>query len=454
MLIIQTTPKSFWDNDVEGYVFLLEQDFKPTKQMRVIEQYYPNVMHVLKRHKFTGKRGQTFALTGMRDKKVIQFLFFGLGKLNEQWNQELERLRRVVGTAIHTLKKREITDAIIKVPSVKPFGVDRAELVKQMAISALLADYEFTTFKRDKQKYVWQGNLLLAVDRMDKAIKDSLNAGIVIGQATNTIRHIIDLPANVATPTYLSKKAQQIAKEHDLKCTVFGRQKAEKLGMGGFCAVDAGSEQDGKFIILEYETKSKKAPTIALVGKGITFDTGGISLKPPASMKGMKFDMSGAAAVMGAMQAIAQLKPKVNVVGIMPSVENMPSGSALRQDDIITFMNGKTAEIESTDAEGRLILADALCYAQKYYKPDVMLDIATLTGACIIALGHYFTALMTKDEKIRLQLERSGALSGDRVWALPLDDDFKKANHSDVANVSNGSSRAFGGQTIAYWRGC
>ena len=238
-----------------------------------------------------------------------------------------------------------------------------------------------------------------------------------------------------------------MAKESGLKFKVFGRDKALKLGMGGFCAVDSGSDQEGQFIILEHIV-SKKAPTIVLVGKGVTFDSGGISLKPPAYMTGMKYDMSGAAAVIGALGAIGKLNLKVNVIGITPAVENMPSGKSDRQDDILTFMNGKTAEVISTDAEGRLILADALCYAEKEYKPDVMIDAATLTGACVVALGHAFMALMTRDEKLAKKLTEHGKLTGDRVWELPLHDDYKPGNKSQVADVANAGSREYGAGTI------
>jgi leucyl aminopeptidase len=213
--------------------------------------------------------------------------------------------------------------------------------------------------------------------------------------------------------------------------------------MGGFCAVDAGSDQDGKFVILEYKTSAKNKPTIALVGKGVCFDSGGISLKPSSSMDGMKFDMSGAAATIATMSIIAQLKPDINVIGITPLVENMPSGKAARQDDIITFLNGKTAEIKSTDAEGRLILADALHYAEKYYKPQIIIDIATLTGACAYAIGHFYTGMMTRNQKLADLFIKHGQSTGDKVWQLPLEDDYIDAIKSDVADIANIGSPAY-----------
>jgi leucyl aminopeptidase len=202
---------------------------------------------------------------------------------------------------------------------------------------------------------------------------------------------------------------------------------------------------------MEYRA-DEKAPVIALIGKGVTYDTGGISLKGASFMEGMHYDMSGAAAVIATMNIIAQLKPKVNVVGITPLVENMPSGKASRQDDIIRAMNGKTIEIKNTDAEGRLILADAICYAEKFYKPDVMIDIATLTGACMRALGYFYSGLMTDDEYLLEQLPKLGQKTGDRVWALPFDEDYKPANKSKVADIANsGSVRYHAGAITAAW---
>jgi leucyl aminopeptidase len=300
-----------------------------------------------------------------------------------------------------------------------------------------LADYSFIKFKSKKEAEV-KLNLLIDAGKDEKqTFALSLQEGTIIGKSTNFTRYLADMPANYVNPTFLSNEAKRIADQFDLECTVFGKEKAKELGMGGFLAVDAGSDEAGKFVILEYKTNKKNIPTICLVGKGVTFDSGGLSLKPSQHMSGMKFDMSGAAAVIGAMSAIGQLKPEVNVVGITPLVENMPSGKACRQDDIITFMNGKSAEIKNTDAEGRLILADALCYAEKCYNPDVVLDIATLTGACMYALGHFYAGLMTKNEVIGAKLQAVSLVTGDKVWPLPFDDDYKKAIESQVADISN-----------------
>jgi len=453
MIHVAATKKTFWDIDVEGYIFLLPEGFKETADLRKVEnEFYPNLLRVLKRHNFVGKRGQTFLLTGNRDGNLVQLLFVGLGALEGVWDTELEHLRRSIGKIVHRLKKLEVKDAVLKVPVAGSFGIDQAELVKQIAIAAYLADYEFVTFKTDKKDKKWDGDLFLAGAKSGRALSNALQEAVIIAGATNASRQLIDFPANIVTPTYLANHAKKVAKEWGLKSKVFGRAEAERRGMGGFCAVDAGSDQDGKFIVLEYAAPSKKAPTIALVGKGVTFDTGGISLKPSDRMHGMKYDMSGAAAVVSVMEAVAQLRPRVNVIGIMPTVENMPSGKAGRQDDIITFMNGKTAEIKSTDAEGRLILADGLCYAEKHYKPDVVIDIATLTGACVVALGHFYAGLMTADQKLTEKLREASSLTGDKVWPLPFDEDYEGAIKSPVADIANIGSRKYHGSTITAGR--
>jgi len=454
MMDIQITEKSFWDNKVEGYIFLLKQDWQDSPEIKKIEQdYYPNLKQILKKHKFDGKKGDSFVLTATMDGKLIQLIFVGLGKLDGAWNNELENLRRAVGKAVKVIKNLKIENCVLDVPEEKAFGVIYAEYVKQIVISAVMADYQFLKFKSERKDDEWHGKLLLCVkDDEKRTFAESLRLGSIIGQATNFTRSLADLPANILTPELTAKKAKEMADELGIECKIFGREKAEELGMGGFLGVDEGSEKEGQFVILEYFTEKKDAPTIALVGKGVTFDSGGLSLKPSEYMTGMKFDMCGAAAVIGVIKAIAEIKPDVNVIAVAPLVENMPSGHALRQDDIISFMNGKTAEVKNTDAEGRLILADALCYAEKFYNPDVILDVATLTGACIYALGHFFTAVMTKDDQLGLKLSESGMLTGDRVWPLPMDDDFKDAIKSDVADIANiGASSYKAGTVTAAW---
>jgi len=454
MINIELTQERFWQNNVEGYIFLMTEEMESASDLatlnKIDKEFYPNVKEILKKHKFNGKTGQIFVLTANKDGKLAQFIFVGLGKLKNAWDRELELLRRAFASAVQKLKSLEIHTAIVAVPEIAPFGVQPAELVKQLVINAYMADYEFIKFKSDKKKdKEWAGKLFIETDpKFHTLFIQAVQQGTIIGKAINQARHWADLPANILTPTELAKNAKKIADEFALECTIFGEEKAKELGMGGFLCVDAGSDQPGQFVVLEYRTTKKDAPTIALIGKGVCFDTGGVSLKPSDSMHGMKFDMTGAAAVIASMKVIAQLKPEVNVIGITPLVENMPSGKASRQDDIITFMNGKTAEINSTDAEGRLILADALHYAEKLYTPEIMIDLATLTGACAYSLGHFYSAIMTRDEALCEELQRLGKLTGDKVWPLPLEDDYKDAIKSDVADISNTGARAYLAGTV------
>lgn len=459
MFEIQITEKRLWENSVEGYVFLLKEGLYSINQQsdfeRVEKDFYPNLREILKKHKFTGKKDDLFVLTANKDKKLIQLIFVGLGKLDTAWNYELENLRRAIGSIVLKIKELEIKETVICLPEDdKPFGLIRDRLIRQVVIAALMADYEFIKFKSDKiTETGFTGKLLIySGDKQEQTFAIGLQEGIVIGNATNFTRNLADLPANYLTPKALAQEAKNMADEYDLECKVLERKDAEKLGMGGFLAVSSGSDNDPQFVVLEYNSGKKDIPTIALVGKGVTFDSGGISLKPSDYMTGMKFDMSGAAAVYGAMKIIAQLKPNVHVVAITPLVENMPSGKACRQDDIIRFLNGKTAEIKNTDAEGRLILADALSYAEKFYNPEVIIDIATLTGACLYALGHFFTGLMTRNDDIGTKLQAVGLVTGDRVWPLPMDEDFKDAIKSDVADIANtGAANYKAGTITASW---
>ena len=266
-------------------------------------------------------------------------------------------------------------------------------------------------------------------------------------------RELANLPANYCTPVYLGDMAKKLAKFHNLRCKVLGRPELEKLGMGSFLAVAQGSVQPPRFIVLEYHGAGKKDAPHVLVGKGVTFDTGGISLKPGAEMDEMKFDMCGAASVLGAFEAIARIKPKLNVVGLIAATENMPDGGAVKPGDVVTSMSGQTIEILNTDAEGRLILCDALTYAARY-KPQSVVDIATLTGACVIALGKVNSGLFTEDDALANALLEAGRAALDPCWRLPLEADYADALKSNFADVANIGGRPAGAITAAcfLWR--
>ena len=270
-----------------------------------------------------------------------------------------------------------------------------------------------------------------------------------IADGVRLARDLGNLPANVCTPSHLASEARALAKHHGLACEILDQHQMEKLGMGAFLAVARGSHQPPKLIVLKHQGASKKSEApVVLVGKGVTFDTGGISLKPAAEMDEMKFDMCGAASVLGTMKAVALMKLPLNVIGIVPATENMPGGNAVKPGDIVTTMSGKTVEILNTDAEGRLILCDALTYAERF-KPAAVVDVATLTGAMVIALGHIATGLFANDDSLARELLKAGDASWDRAWHLPLWDDYQEALKSNFADIPNIGNRAGGAITAA-----
>ena len=281
-----------------------------------------------------------------------------------------------------------------------------------------------------------------------RAVQKGLARGQAIAAGVAVAREFANRPANHCTPTYLAEQAKKLAREHRLKLEVLDRKDVEKLGMGSFLAVAQGSDEPLKFIVARYEGAARSQPPVVLVGKGITFDTGGISIKPSAEMDEMKFDMGGAASVLGTLRAIAELKPKLNLVCIVPACENMPSGRAIKPGDVVTSLSGQTIEILNTDAEGRLILCDALTYAERF-KPAVVVDVATLTGACVIALGHHNSGLFTADDALAEQLLGASREALDPCWRMPLDEEYDDALKSNFADMGNVGPRAGGSITAA-----
>ncbi|MEX8516910.1 MAG: leucyl aminopeptidase [Leptothrix sp. (in: b-proteobacteria)] len=280
------------------------------------------------------------------------------------------------------------------------------------------------------------------------AVQIGVQRGQAVAAGVTLARECANRPGNHATPTYLAEQAKLLAKEFGLKVKVLDQQEVEKLGMGAFLAVAKGSDEPLRFIVLRYEGAGKKDAPVVLVGKGITFDSGGISIKAAAEMDEMKFDMCGAASVLGTFRAVAELKPKINLIGLIPACENMPSGRATKPGDVITSLSGKTIEVLNTDAEGRLVLCDALTYAERF-KPAAVVDIATLTGACVIALGHHHTGLFSADEALASALLEAGRSAQDSAWRMPLDAEYDEALKSNFADMGNTGPRPGGATTAA-----
>ncbi len=313
------------------------------------------------------------------------------------------------------------------------------------------AAYRYTATRKveaDKAYKVDAVHVLSRHPRQAAALKAQLARAEAVQAGVDLTRNLANLPANHCTPTHLGKVAQDLGKRHGLKVEVLGRGEIERLSMGSFLAVAQGSEQAPRFIVLRYDGAGKRDAPHVLVGKGVTFDTGGISIKPAAEMDEMKYDMSGAASVLGAFEAIARIKPRINLVGLIPATENMPSGSAIKPGDVVTSMSGQTIEILNTDAEGRLILCDALTYAERF-KPASVVDIATLTGACIIALGHINSGLFSPDDALAAALLEAGRQAQDSCWRMPLSDEYAEGLKTHYADVANIAGRAAGSVTAA-----
>lgn len=367
-------------------------------------------------------------------------LLTGLGKKGEF---DLEKWRGAASKAGQFIRNSGIKQFVF--PIKKLDGLSENELAESFVTGLLLGVYQFNEFKtleRDKIKEIGEAVLLGEKDEEIKLISDGLRTGEIISEAVYMARDLVNGPSNQVTPTVLAEKAQQIARNHDMEIQVLEVSQAEAMGMGAFSAVAKGSQEPGKFITLEYN-KGKGLDTIALVGKGITFDSGGISIKPSEGMDRMKDDMSGAAGVLATMQAAAKLKLPLNLVGVIPATENLPSGKAYKPGDILKTLSGQTVEVISTDAEGRLILSDALTYSLRL-KPKAIVDLATLTGACVIALGDYVIGLFGNDESLLKRVEEASAKTGENVWKLPLWDEYFGYLKSDVADFRNVGTRAAG----------
>ncbi|NNM35915.1 MAG: leucyl aminopeptidase, partial [Nitrosopumilus sp.] len=307
--------------------------------------------------------------------------------------------------------------------------------------------YKFDKFKAEKADT--SPDLTIIVSKSNKITK-AIRAFEIIADGALFTKSIANLPPNECTPTTLANFAKTISQKNKMKCKIISEPELKKKGFGGISAVGQGSKNQPKLIILEHNHGSKNEKPIVLVGKAVTFDTGGISLKPGAAMDEMKFDKCGGCTVLGIMKAVSELKLPINVIGIIPSVENMPDGESYRPGDIIKLYSGKTAEILNTDAEGRLILADALSYGEKHYSPKAIIDFATLTGACIVALGTNVAAIVSNDEKLKKKINDSSKRTTEEVWELPLNQDYMDMIKSDVADMKNvGIGRAAGTITAA-----
>ena len=371
----------------------------------------------------------------------------GLGKQHEL---TLDKIRQVVAGAARFLRGKEVRRIATIVHGAGAGGIEPSEAAQAIVEGGILGLY---TFRKHITKEPETGEIeeFLLVER-DKSkvvpLESGCATGRILAQATCLARDMINEPANLMTPSCVAETAKTVASEYGLECTVLERDEMRELGMGALLGVAQGSHEPPKFVIMKYRGDDSSGGSIGLIGKGITFDSGGISIKPSENMWEMKGDMSGAATVIAAMQAIAQLKPGINVTALVPATENLPGGAALKPGDVLTAINGKTIEIMSTDAEGRLILADALGHAQKL-GISPLIDVATLTGACHIALGDVCTGVFTNNQQLADTVIKAGADVGEKLWQMPMYPEYKELNKSQVADIKNTGGRWGGAITAA-----
>ena len=388
-----------------------------------------------------GKQDEIF-----RSEDGSQKIMLGVSEPEKMTRRKLILLiRKIVSIAKGKKIDALVMDTdIFSFENVNMFDQEVGELV---ATNFLMANYSFTEFLTKPEEGFPSVKEIL-FENASKEFMEGVKRGMIIGEEVNACRRLANLPGGDVTPETLAIEAKKIAKEHNLKVKILGVAEMKKLGMGGVLGVGKGSDIPPKFIILEYFGGKKSEQPVVLVGKGVTFDTGGINLKPENSMLGMNMDMSGGAAVMHTVAAIARLKVKCNLVALVPAAENMPSGTSYRPGDVLRSMSGKTIEVNNTDAEGRIILADALTYAAKY-KPSLVVDVATLTGAAMAALGERASALFTADEKLEKEFRELGELSGDYVWPLPLWEEYDDEIKGTIGDWSNLGKTRYGGAITA-----
>ena len=431
---------------------IFENDKKLSGELADVDKLLDGeVARLIKQGEIKGKLSEVTIIHSLGKIPAVRVVILGLGKSKVLTP---DKIRIAIADACRALRKKgaKHIDATLVGVGVNDISIEvSAQAITEGAVLGLYTFTRHLSKKSEKGKI----ELITIIDRDPEnkpAIERGVNTGVVLAEAANLARDMVNEPPNFMTPTIMAAEARRVAEKHGMEIEVLERKQMKELGMGAMLGVAQGSAEPPKFIVLHYHGKNTKTIDIALVGKGITFDSGGISLKPSEHMDDMKSDMSGGAAVIAAMGTIAQLKPKVNVIAIVAATENLPGGTALKPADILTAMNGKTIEIISTDAEGRLTLADALGYANKL-GAKLIVDIATLTGACQIALGDVTTGAFTNNQELLDKVITAGKEVGDKIWQLPMFDEYKELNKSDVADLKNTGGRKGGAITAALFVG-
>lgn len=442
--------------DATAY-FVFEDKTTLRHEFKKLTEQFPSAAITLDATSFVGKELETLTLY-VKEKRKKKIILVGLGA-NEKLT--LERLRRAAAAAVKTARSLKAPSLALIEPDPKviewlKLNEDWQGIGMALAEGAMLSSYKYDKYitkKKDNNTTLERIHIVSdpATDATErfKKIGSGVSSARIVCEATCAARDLANAPPNEIFPDSLAKRARELV-GNKVSTTILDERKIKQQKMGGVLAVAQGSDQPPRFVIMEYGRAKRKGGTIVLVGKGVTFDAGGISLKPASGMSEMKSDMAGAAAVIATMRAIAKLKLPLHLIALVPTVENLLGGKAMKPGDIITHLNGKTSEVDNTDAEGRLILADALSYASRF-KPRLVIDLATLTGACVVGLGHHATGMMGNDDEAMSQLKAAGERTYERVWQLPMFDEYERQNKSDVADVRNSGGRSAGAITAAFF---
>ncbi len=400
---------------------------------------------------FEGKCGDTLLVHTQGKVPAKRVVLAGLGKRKDF---RLDAVRQAMGYAVKRVRQAKTATFFAALPAVLPRGANSVEVAQAMAEGTILGSYQFNEYRSEPngkpRTEVTKLTLLVPDKGKLKQVTEGVRRGTATAEAAVLTRDLCNHPSNVMTPSRIAEEARSIAKETGISLKILEKKDIEELGMGALLGVARGSAEPPKFIILEYKgpkTGKESKPTV-LVGKTITFDTGGISLKPSENMEQMKADMTGGAEVLAAVRATARLKLPIHLIGILPVAENMPGGRAMKPGDIVKTLSGKTVEVQNTDAEGRLILADGLAYVSRF-KPAAVIDVATLTGACVVALGQFAIGMFGTNDALKRRVQAAGQKAGERVWEMPLWDDYFEQLRSDVADMRNIGGRGGGMITAA-----
>lgn len=441
--------------EADVVAFLVPRDKELFNEIgNTLSKVVPRFEDVLDIEDFKGKEGEVLALYPDGKMAASKVLLIGMGEVKYL---SLEKYRRCGSLAVKRGRGTGIKTIGIMLPDAATMGADPQhsveDIVRALAEGAILGSYKYDKYLTDrkhKESSARELTIFSTGKQDERVLKKILTETKVICESVFTARNLANAPGNEIYPESLAAFAEESGKRHGFSVRSWEKDEILQAGFGGLMAVSSGSARPPRFVIMEYSPGKKDVETIVLVGKGVTFDSGGISIKPAAGMAEMKMDMAGAAAVIGTMECVSRLKLPVSVIGLVPTTENMPGAAAFRPGDIVTHYGGKTSEIDNTDAEGRLILADALAYAVTF-QPDAVIDLATLTGACVVALGQHAAGMMGNDDELIGQLKVAGDTTYERVWQLPLYDEYEKQIKSDVADVKNVGGRWAGAITAGWF---